>query len=162
MRYKNLIYKGTAAFFVCVGMAAVISWSLTGSAKARPAITAHPSQSFGLTSGQAARVSVVNPDLRERQSVIIQFHDENGNNIRSARAVIGPKQTFGLLLPYSEIGRAEPRVQIRAVAFLEGTDQNRLLGGVEVVDEINGRTSFGLLLPAVSEFDSQPDPPAPQ
>lgn len=143
-----------------LALTALILWNLPRVSEAGSAFTDHPSASFGLTAGQAARLSVINPDARGRKTVEMQFVDEAGNVLKTVRATIEPKQTFGLLLPYSEIGRADARVQVRATVRLRGRETNRLLGGVEVYDEATGKTSFGLLLPA-SDFDPQPEPPSP-
>lgn len=139
----------------------VALWNLTGSSKASFNFTEHPSASFGITAGQVARLNVVNTDARERRVFVMKFLDVNGNVLKTERATVEPKHTFGLLLPASEIGRDELRSQIRAVVFMLGRRSNRLLGSVEVFDEATSKTSFGLLLPA-SDFDPQPEPPAPQ
>lgn len=141
-------------------LAALIFWALPRVSEAGAGFTEHPSASFGLANGQVARLNVVNHDPRERKVVVMQFLDEAGNVLKTTRAAIEPKQSFGLLLPASEIGRTEARVQVRAIVRLRGSASNRLLGGVEVYDEATGRTSFGLLLPA-SDFDPQPEPPSP-
>jgi len=132
--------------FAVVGCAAL--WYLARTSEAVLSFTHHPSASFGIAAGQTARLNVVNPDARERKIVVLRFLDENGNLLKTARAVVEPKHSFGLLLPASETGRGGLRVQLRAEVLMQGDRSNRLLGNVEIFDEVTGRTSFGLLLPA--------------
>ena len=132
-----------------------------GASEASQNFTDHPTASFGIAAGQVARLNVVNTNARERKIFVINFLDEDGNLLKTARATVEPKHSFGLLLPYSELERGELRTQVRAVVRMQGSRSNRLLGGVEIYDQATGRTSFGLLLPA-SDFDPQPEPPAPQ
>lgn len=136
-------------------------WNSVRPSEAGLNFTEHPSASFGVAAGQSARLNVVNPDGQERKIVVLRFLDETGNVLKTARAVVEPKHSFGLLLPASEIGRGALRTQIRAEVLMQGDRSNRLLANVEVFDEVTGRTSFGLLLPA-SDFDPQPEPPAPR
>jgi hypothetical protein len=152
--------KAALLFTTITTAAFAVLFNLDHISEAQRGFTDHPSASFGLTPGQAARLSVVNPDARRGKTVEVQFVDEAGNVLKTTRATIEPKQTFGMLLPYGEIGRAEARVQVRATVRLRGPASNRLLGGVEVYDEATGKTSFGLLLPA-SDFDPQSEPPSP-
>ena len=91
----------------------------------------------------------------------MQFLDEDGNVLKTERVSVAPKHSFGLLLPASEIGGNPLRSQVRAVVRMRGSRTNRLIGNVEIYDPVTGGTSFGLLLPA-SDFDPQPEPPAPQ
>lgn len=138
-----------------------ILWNLAPTSEAGLNLTDHPSVSFGIAAGQIARLNVVNPNARERKTFVLRFLDEDGNVLKTVRVVVEPKHSFGLLLPASEIGRGTLRTQIRAEVLMQGNRSNRLLGNVEVFDEVTGKTSFGLLLPA-SDFDPQPEPPAPQ
>lgn len=147
-----------AVFASAVG---IVLWNLAGTSEASLNFTDHPSAPFGIAAGQVARLNVVNADARERKLFVMQFLDEQGNILKTARATVEPKHSFGLLLPAREIGRDEIRSQIRAVVMMQGSRTNRLIGSVEVFDEATSKTSFGLLLPA-SDFDPQPEPPAPQ
>ncbi len=140
---------------------ALVLWNWARPSEAGLNFTQHPSASFGIAAGQTARLNVVNPDARERKIVALRFLDENGGVLKTARAVVEAKHSFGLLLPASETGRGGLRTQLRAEVLMQGDRTNQLLGSVEVFDEVTGRTSFGLLLPA-SDFDPQPEPPAPQ
>lgn len=153
--------KPAIIFAICAVALAAIFWNFTGTSRASLNFTDHPSASFGLASGQTARLNVVNPDSREPLTVRMQFLDENGNILKTVRTTVAPRQSFGLLLPYIEASRGENRTQIRAVVRMRNADNERLIGNVEVFDDATGRTSFGLLLPAKG-FDPQPDPPAPR
>lgn len=150
--------------FCLVALAAVASFVLRYFERASDAainFTHHPSSSFGIVAGQTARLNVVNADARERKLFVLRFLNENGSVLKTERVTVEPKHSFGLLLPASEIGRDTVRAQIHAEVFMQGDRSNRLPGSVEVFDEATGKTSFGLLLPA-SDFDPQPEPPAPQ
>lgn len=152
-------------FGLCLAAFAVVAgFALRYLARTSEAVvnfTHHPSASFGIAAGQTARLNVVNADARERKIFVLRFLNENGSVLKTERVTVEPKHSFGLLLPASEIGRGTARAQIRAEVLMQGDRSNRLPGSVEVFDEVTGRTSFGLLLPA-SDFDPQPEPPAPQ
>lgn len=158
---KTKLIKFGLILAVFASAAGFATWHLVATSEANSHFTDHPSAPFGIAQGQVARLNVVNTDARRGQLFVVQFIDEDGNVLRTVRASVAPKHSFGLLLPASEIGRGEIRSQIRAHVRMQGSRQNRLLANVEVYDEATSRTSFGLLLPA-SDFDPQPEPPAPQ
>lgn len=163
---KLKIQKAKVAKFVLSSVAfAVLTgfvlWNLASTSEAGANFTEHPSASFGIVSGQTARLNVVNYDARQRKTFVLRFLDEDGNVLKTIRSAVEPKHSFGLLLPASEAGDGRTRRQIRAEVLMQGDRSNRLLGNVEVFDEVTGKTSFSLIL-SVRDFDPQPDPPIPQ
>lgn len=162
LKIQNLKFtKFVAILTVFVSAVGIVLSHLAAASEASFNFTNHPSAPFGVAQGQIARLSVVNTDARAERLFVMQFLDEDGNVLKTSRMTVAPKHSFGLLLPASEIGRDELRSQVHAVVWMQGSRLNRLTGNVEIYDQVTGRTSFGLLLPA-SDFDPQPDPPAPQ
>jgi hypothetical protein len=154
------LIKSVLCLFTFAVLTGFVLWNLARASEAGLNFTEHPSVSFGMARGEIARLNVVNPDARERKTFVLRFLDENGGVLKTVRTVVEPKHSFGLLLPASEAGGAV-RTQIRAEVLMQGDLSNRLLGNVEIFDEVTGRTSFSLLL-SVRDFDPQPEPPAPQ
>lgn len=161
LRIRNSSFtKFGLVLAVFASAAGMVLW-LTAVGEASNNFTVHPSASFGIVRGQVARLNVVNTDVREVREFVTEFLDDDGNVLKTERVSLAPKHSFGLLLPASEIVGTELRSQVRSVVRMRGSRSNRLTGSVEVYDEVTGRTSFGLLLPA-SDFDPQPEPPAPE
>jgi hypothetical protein len=158
-QFTNFTKVGLMSVFLASAVG-IVFW-LTAVGEASNHFTDHPSAPFGITQGQVARLNVVNTDARDARLFDMRFLDEDGNVLKTMRVNVPAKHSFGLLLPASEIGRNEQRSQVRAVVRMRGSRSNRLLGNVEIYDQVTGATSFGLLLPA-SDFDPQPEPPAPQ
>lgn len=157
---KSKLTKIAFAMTMCALTAIGFFEHFAGVGSANPNFADHPSAAFGIAGGQAAILTVVNTDASETLTVRMQFLDENGSVLKTERAIIEPRHSFGLLLPYREISRGENRMPIRAVVRAQKSRNEQLIGSVEVYDEATGKTSFGLLLPAKG-FDPQPDPPAP-
>jgi hypothetical protein len=135
---------------------AIASYAKTDERQRRASF--HWSGLFGIAMGETANLNYTNGD-RDPAEVVMMFLDTSGGVIKSSRARVAPGHSFGLLLPYSETNSRAGRVQVRAlVRFARPSDSALSISSVEVFDDATGRTSFGLLLPAVG-FDPQPDPP---
>jgi hypothetical protein len=136
---------------------------------------------FGMARGQTARFTVFNPaDTMNRPgcgehgtlcshltvSIVVDILDQQGNLIGRSAAIEIPPGEFrfvdfnrdAFLLP-GEPGNG--RLQIRSVlriaiaqGALQGSDVARLMGSVEVIDDLTGRTTVlipALLLPAIQK-----------
>ena len=122
--------------------------------------TVHASSPVGLVAGQRASFHWTN--LSNRQvGYEMFFLDADGSVKKVSRGLLLPARSIALELSYGELERREMRAHTRAVLRVFGATTNPL-PALEVFDEVTGRTSFGLLLPAVVGFDPQPEPPGQQ
>ena len=116
---------------------------------------------FGLAVGEAASFHYVN--LHRRQTEVeLYFLDSDGKVLKQKQGLLLPYKALTLDLSFRELGSDGMRKLIR-VHVRAGTPPDPIKGvaSVDVSDEATGRTSFGLLLPAVARcFDPQPDPPS--
>jgi hypothetical protein len=127
---------------------------------------------IGLSRGQAASLNVTNSS-REVKEVHFFFIDIDGRLLKSSSGRVLPGRSMGVVLSHSEIrDPVDPtgRVQVRAaVRFSDppnpdsdppqpdsdppqpdsDTPGELVISSLEVFDEATGKTSFGLLLPAV-------------
>jgi hypothetical protein len=110
----------------------------------------------GLVRGQAASLNVTNSS-REVRELQLFFIDRNGRLLKSSSARLLPGQSTSLELSHSESRSPEGRIQIRGAVRLtdppspdaDPPSPDLVLRNLEIYDEATGRTSFGLLLPAV-------------
>ena len=114
---------------------------------------------IGLSRGQAASLNVTNSS-REVKEVHFFFIDIDGRLLKSSSGRVLPGQSMAMVLSHSEIrdavGDPTGRVQVRgAVRFADPPEPDAdppselVISSLEVFDEATGKTSFGLLLPAV-------------
>lgn len=103
----------------------------------------------GLSEGQAASLNVINSS-REAREMQLVFIDTGGRLLKSSVARLLPGQSMSLLLSHSELRGHGGRLQIRgAVRLVDPPEPDLVISNLEIFDEVTGRTSFGLLLPAV-------------
>ncbi len=111
---------------------------------------------IGLVRGQAASLSITN-STRDVQEAQFFFLDMDGNLLKTSSARIMPGQSMGLTMSRSEVRDPSLRVQVRGVVRLadppnpdaDPPQPDLVLSSLEVFDESTGKTSFGLLVPAV-------------
>lgn len=122
--------------------------------------TVHASSPVGLAAGQRASFHWTN--LSNRQvGYEMFFLDADGRVLKVSRGLLLPARSIALELAYNELGSRDLREHTRAVLRVTGATTNPI-PSIEIFDEVTGRTSFGLLLPAVVGFDPQPEPPGQQ
>jgi hypothetical protein len=110
----------------------------------------------GISRGQAASLNVTNSS-REVKEVQFFFIDRNGQLLKSSSARILSGQSLSLTLSHSELRDLAGRVQIRGAVRLadppnpdaDPPNPDLVISNLEIYDEATGKTSFGLLLPAV-------------
>ena len=117
---------------------------------------------IGLSRGDAASLNFTNAD-RQLRVVRLYFLDTNGKPVKSSMERVSPGQSVRLVLSRDEIGDpGENRVPVRGVVVLSDPpsesdppgettppDPDLVISSLEVFDAATGRTSFGLLLPAI-------------
>ena len=116
---------------------------------------------IGLSKGESASLNVTNSS---RAIIAIRFYfiDAEGRLLKSSSARVMPGQSLSLMLPYSELRDATGRVQVRGVVRADPPGESDppsesdppceadlVQSSLEVYDEATGKTSFGLLLPAI-------------
>ena len=140
---------------------------LTAMIAAVPAITAAQTQLGGniylmsrlinFSRGQAVGIDFCNVD-RVARDIRMYLVDANGNVLQSANKRVAPGQTVGIWFEFSQLPRTSSmRVGVRGVVVLaqppdpdaQPPDPDLSLANMEVYDVLTGRTSFGLLLPAI-------------
>lgn len=119
------------------------------------------SRLLNFSKGQAVGIHFCNI-ARETTAAKIYIVDANGNVLKSASARVLPGQTVSISFSFSELPRSTPqRVGVRGVVVLaqppdpdaQPPDPELGLANMEVYDVLTGRTSFGLLLPAVKSLN---------
>ena len=129
---------------------------------------------IGISRGQAASLNVTNSS-REVKEVRFFFLDVNGRLLKSSSGRVLPGQSMSMVLSRAEVrdpvGDPNGRVQVRGlVRFstppepdadppspdaeppqpdVDPPSPDLVISSLEVFDEASGKTSFGLLLPAV-------------
>lgn len=120
------------------------------------------SATLNFTRGQAVSIHFcnVNPVAVNAKLFIL---DANGNTLKSASGRVLPGQTVGIWFEFSSLPRTSPiRVAVRGAIKVtadppgesdpptESDPPGELsLGSMEVYDVLTGRTTYGLLVPAV-------------
>jgi hypothetical protein len=119
------------------------------------------SRLLNFTRGQAVSLNFTNVD-RVTRDAALYIVDTDGNTLRSATARVAPGQTVGLNFTFGELSRVNStRVGLRGVVVLaqppepdvEPPTADLSLGNIEVYDVPTGKTTFGLLLPAVRSLN---------
>ena len=119
------------------------------------------SRLLNFTRGQAVGIHFVNV-AREPVSARMYFVDENGNVLKSASTRVVPGQAVSLNFTFGELSRTSPtRVGVRGVVVLttppepdtDPPEPDLSLANMEVYDVLTGKTTFGLLLPAVRSLN---------
>jgi hypothetical protein len=137
-----------------LAIVAVTSVTTRQASAARTSV--HASSPVGLAPGQRASLQWTN--LSNRQVAYEMFFlDGDGSVKKVSRGLLLPARSVALELGYDELGSRTLRTHTRAVLRVIGAAAHPPT--LEVFDEATGKTSFGLLLPAVNDFDPQPDPP---
>lgn len=116
---------------------------------------------LNFSKGQAVGIHFCNV-ARETAAAKIYFIDANGNTLKTASARVLPGQTVSISFSFSELPRTSlQRIGVRGVVVLatppepdaQPPDPDLGLANMEVYDVLTGRTSFGLLLPAVKSLN---------
>jgi hypothetical protein len=119
------------------------------------------SRLLNFTKGQAVGIHFTNV-ARGAEIAEINFVDANGNILKTASGRVAPGQSVGLNFTFGELPRGSSgRVGIRGViVVVQPTEPDTTppepdlsLANMEVYDTQTGRTSFGLLLPAVKNLN---------
>ena len=128
---------------------------------------------FGITSGQTARLNVVNVTDGQgvgpspfRVTLQLTFLDSMGNVLAQSMETVDSGQAAYLDLDGATLGvRADPRTQIRGMVAVMGSDRRSRrrdepvwAASLEVFDNVTAATGF--MHPSVLVgFNPQPDPP---
>ena len=116
---------------------------------------------LNFTRGQAVSIDFCNVD-RVTRDAKLYFVDINGNILKTAAARVAPGQTVSLNFTFGELPRSSPiRVGVRGVIKLahppdpdtDPPSPDLSLASMQIYDVLTGKTSFGLLLPAVRNPD---------
>jgi hypothetical protein len=116
---------------------------------------------LNFTKGQAVSIDFCNVD-RVTHEVKLYFVDINGNILKMSSARVLPGQTVGLNFSYTEMHRSSStRVGVRGVVKFtdppspdaDPPTPDLSLASMQIYDVLTGKTSFGLLLPAVRNAD---------
>ncbi len=110
----------------------------------------------GISRGEVASLNVTNSSL-EVKAVQFFFIDINGRLLKSSSARVLPGQSMSLALSHSELRDSALRVQVRGAIRLtdppnpdaDPPQPDLVSSSLEIYDEATGKTSFGLLLPAI-------------
>lgn len=114
------------------------------------------SRTIHFVKGQAVTIDFCNVD-RVARDIKMYFVDENGNTLKSAAAHVLPGQTVSLNFTFGELPRGSAmRAAVRGAIVVADPpgetnppEPDLSLANIEIFDTQTGRTSFGLLVPAV-------------
>jgi hypothetical protein len=142
---------------VALGLLLALAASWGASRAAAASMVERPSPLIGLARGQTARLNVVNyegPDSAPVQ-VELAFFDDQGNPLARSEETLAPGRAAALELPYERLGRADLRLEVRALMRVSG-DPNvvgdpHIIPSLEVFDDDTGKTQV-----LIGEFP--PDP----
>ncbi|MFL6466665.1 MAG: hypothetical protein ACJ72Z_01765 [Pyrinomonadaceae bacterium] len=113
------------------------------------------------TKGQAVSIDFCNVDKVTR-AANLYFADVNGNILKTASARVAPGQTVSLNFTYGELPRGSAaRMGIRGIISMvtppepdaDPPEPDLSLATMQVYDVLTGKTSFGLLLPAIRNLN---------
>ena len=121
---------------------------------------------INFTKGQAVSIDFCNVDKVTRD-VKLFFVDANGNVLKTAPARVAPGQAVSLNFTYGELPRgSSARMGIRGIIAVtdppgeanpptetEPPDPELSLGSMQVYDVLTGKTTVGLLLPAIRNLN---------
>lgn len=117
------------------------------------------SKLLNFTRGQAVSLNFTNVDRVTREAHLF-IVDANGDTLKMATARVVPGQTVALNFTFGELNRASSqRVGLRGVVVLttppetDPPEPDLSLADMEVYDASSGKTTFGLLLPAVRSLN---------
>lgn len=122
----------------------------------------------GLTSGQTARLNVLNSGAAQGIIIDWKFFDSLGRVLAQSpeRQLIPPGQMMAFDLNADELNVMRDRfgrIQVRAVVVaLGGPDTKNLHASLEVFDNATGKTTVFIPAAVVKGFNPQPDPPGIQ
>lgn len=116
---------------------------------------------INFTRGQAVGIHFCNV-AREPAYARMYFVDADGSVLKSASARVFPGKTMSISFSFSELPRSSPiRVGVRGVVVLaqppdpdvQPPEPDLALANMDVFDVLTGKTSFGLLVPAVRSLN---------
>jgi hypothetical protein len=116
---------------------------------------------LNFTRGQAVSIDFCNVD-RVARDVRLYVVDVNGNILKTASAQVAPGQSVSLNFTYGELPRSSAtRVGVRGVVVLpvspdpdaDPPTEHLSIGSMQLYDILSGKTSFGLLLPAIRNLN---------
>lgn len=114
-----------------------------------PRLSINYSGIIAIAPGESASLNVTNLDSDLTVARLV-FVDADGNELKSMMARVPGGRSAMLTLNYNELGDRTGRAPIAALLVRPSQEAEKQLASiVEVFDNNNGRTSFGLLLPAV-------------
>jgi hypothetical protein len=149
---RTIYLKLIVASFALLAIPAIASAQTTG-----PVNVYLMSRLLNFTRGQAVTLNFTNVDrvTREARLYIV---DANGDPLKTATTRVVPGQTVGLNFTFTELRRVNAtRVGLRGVVVLttppepdaDPPSPDLSLSDMEIYDVASGKTTFGLLLPAV-------------
>src|SRR4030095_10285291 len=112
---------------------------------------------LNFTKGQAVGIHFCNVDKVTRDANLY-FADMNGNILKTASARVAPGQTVSLNFTYGELtrGSASRMGSCGALAIVDPPEPDAdpptpdlSLGSMQIYEVLTGKTTFGLLLPAI-------------
>jgi hypothetical protein len=120
-------------------LASMIGWG-AGRAVAFDQTDERPSPLLGLARGQTARLNVVSYEGPDSTPVRVElaFFDDQGNPLARSEETLAPGRAAALELPYERLGRADLRVEVRAVVRVVGSPN--IIPSLEVFDNETGKT----------------------
>jgi hypothetical protein len=116
------------------------------------------------TKGQAVSIDFCNV-YKVSRDVTLNFADVNGNVLKTASARVAPGQAVSLNFTYGELPRgSSTRMGIRGIIAIadppgeadppteaDPPSERLSLGSIQVYEVLTGKTTFGLLVPAVRD-----------
>jgi hypothetical protein len=115
---------------------------------------------INFTKGQAVGIHLCNIDKVARD-VTLNFVDANGNLLKTSSERVAPGQAVSLNFTYGELPRgSSPRMGIRGIIAIadpptdvDPPQSDLSLGSMQVYEVLTGKTTFGLLLPAIKNLN---------
>lgn len=139
----------TMATTIALSVALLIITAQASMAQVNPRLAINYSGIIAIAPGESASLNVTNLDSELTVARLV-FVDAEGNELKSMMARVAGGRSAMLTLNYSELGDRTGRAHIAAVLVRPSQEaEKQLTSIVEVFDNNSGKTSFGLLLPAV-------------
>ncbi len=147
--------------FVMASVALLAMQAFAGAQTTSPVNVYLMSKLLNFTRGQAVSLNFTNVDRVAREATLY-IVDANGVTLRSERSRVSPGQSVSLNFTFGEATRPNStRVGIRGVVVLatppdpdtDPPEPDLSLADLEIYDVPTGKTSFGLLLPAVRNLN---------
>ena len=159
MKSRKLILKMIAICFAVVAIPV-----LTAAQSVVPPVPIYGNSGLiGLNRGETVGIHFTNVG-RYTRNVRLYFLDTEGRILKSSAQEVMPGKSVSMYLPYIEVGRGYDRVLVRAVAQMgydlteadppgagDPPSEHVVIIAIDVFNDVTGRTSFSLLLPAVRD-----------